>query len=412
MRVRWSLFDQVLVSGANALTGVVLVRALGLHPFGVYSFVLLCVQLLAVPSGAAIIAPTMSSFDQRGSTSREAYLATILLHQLAYAGLVAALIGAAAFFFDVGEYAPPALIAAVCVATQVQDLGRRFLFVTDRPALAFSSDLIAYGVRVGVLIWCALAGGLTLVLVWWVVCATSVVALLPLGRDLLRLEFDGTAFKQITDAHRKTAGWLVGGHLAAWASDTSFLFLVVGAVLGPAQLGAARAVQTIVQVMNVLLQSLENFAPSSATRALIGGGGSALLDYLWRLGILGGTILTATTAALLLFADPIMQLVYGRTFPEQHLLIAIFGGFLILAHVILASLYGLRALNMMRGAFFAQAAVAVVALTVVLYAVPTLGLIGGLAILLLLRMVLAWILSRALYAAAQSVPENKKAGAQ
>lgn len=385
-RVRLSFADQMLISGVNALTGIVLVRWLGLHEFGVYSMILIGVQFLAVPQGAAIFAPMMSLFDQRGDVSRSSYLAAVLVHQVFYAAIAVALVGVGALILGPEAEVDFLLVAAVVVATQFQDLARRFFYVTERPFHAFFCDLIAYGGRMATVLAFALSGDLTIDLVWIVMIVASAAAMLVLAPDLARLDFSWPPIVKVTRSHQSTAGWMLGNSVVGLFADNNFVMLVIGSLLGPAQLGAVRAVQTVVLVLNLLNLSLENFVPSAATRSLMSGGHSALLNYVAKVSFFGVAGIAAVVGLLMLFADPIMSFLYGRTFSDQLLLIVAFGAYSALAHVGSVITAGLRTLNAMHLAFLPQALLSAASLAIAFYAVGVWGIVGALFALLGLRL--------------------------
>lgn len=407
-RARWSFIDQALVSGVNFLTTVLLVRALGLEEFGVFSMVIIAVQFLGSLQGAGILAPMMSLFDQRGDVSRASYLGAVLYHQCLFSAavivvvfLVSACIG---LFVALPKPIDFFLVALLAITTQVQDLSRRFFYVTERPALALSSDLIAYGLRLVVLVVLAVGGLLTIDLVWVVIIGASVAALVLWVPDLAELDTSWPAIKKVTDRHRKMAGWLVGNRIVGWFSDSDFFFLVLGSVLGPAALGAIRAVQSIVLVVNLLLQSLENFVPSAATKALMQGGGKALLRYVADISLFGVAGISAVVVLLMIFVDPILTLMFNRTFPDALAILAILGAHLALVHVTMVVLAGLRALESMRSAFVAQVAVAAVSLVAVWYPTHAWGVMGALSTLLAARILLTSQLALLLRRRAATVP--------
>jgi O-antigen/teichoic acid export membrane protein len=384
-RVRWSLVDQILVSGVNALTAVILVRSLGLHAFGVYSMVLIGIQFLAVPQAAGILAPMMSLFDQRRGISQSSYLAAVLFHQAGYAAVVIALLLIASTVVAQDTGVDFALVAAVAVATQFQDLSRRFFYVTERPAYALLSDVIAYGARFGAILTLAFVGNLSIDLVWVVMVITAVAALVLLAPELARLDLTWRPIKTVTQSHKRTAGWMLGNEVFGLFSDNSFVMLIIGAVLGPAQLGAVRAVQTIVQVLNLLHQSLENFVPSLATQRMVRGGGDALLRFVTQVSLLGAACIAAAIVVLLAFADPIMQFVYERTFADQFALIVAFGAYGAQSHIAFVVTAGLRTLDAVRAAFIPQAVLGAASVTLAFFTVQAWGVVGTLFALLVLR---------------------------
>ncbi len=391
-RARWSFIDQILVSGVNFLTTVLLVRALGLQEFGVFSMIIIGVQFLAGLQSAAILGPMMSLYDQRGDVSRSSYLAALLLHQGLCGAMVIVIVFLVSIFFSrlvtLTESIDFLLVTLLAISTQLQDLSRRFFYVTERPVRAFASDIIAYGARLVVLGFMAAGGFLTIDLVWIAIIATSVAALALMIPDLIELDTTWLAIKRVTDRHRKIAGWLVGNKIVGWFSDSDFFLLVIGGLLGPAQLGGVRAVQSVVLVVNLLLQSLENFVPSAATKALVQGGGKALLRYVADVSFYGVAGIFAVVVLLMVFVDPILMLMFKGGFPDALFILAILGTHQALVHVTMAVTAGLRALESMRGAFVAQAAVAAFALVFVWSPTQAWGVMGGLSTLLVARILL------------------------
>jgi len=395
-RVRWSFVDQALISGVNALTGIILVRSLGLHAFGVFSMVLIGIQFLGVPQASAIFAPMMSHFDQRGRISRSSYLAAMLLHQSAYSAVVVMLALVAFLVLGEGTGVDFVLVAAVTIANQFQDLSRRFFYVTERPLLALVSDVIAYGARFAAILTFAYLGSLTIDLVWLIMIVTSLAAIVLWIPDLSRIDLSWEPIAAVTRSHRKTATWLLGSSLAAVFSDNSFVMLVIGAVLGPAALGAARAVQTIVQVINVLHQSLENFVPSAATNRLMEGGTPALMRYVTNVSLIGVAGIAAVIGTLMIFADPVMQFVYGNSFADQRALILAFGTYSVLAHIGFVMIAGLRALDAARLVFIPQVVLSATSMVFAIYTVNVWGIVGALYALLVLRALFTAYLTLAL----------------
>jgi O-antigen/teichoic acid export membrane protein len=395
-RVRWSIIDQFLISGANFMTGILLVRILGLQEFGIYSIVIIGLQFVAAIQMAAIIAPMMSMFDQREEVSRSSYLAVIVLHQCIFS--VSALI-----LLAVMEVIPERLVGAVMpinfvfaallfILTQFQDLARRFFYATERPALALLTDSIAYGARFLLIALLAFDGELTLERVWAVIIATSAVAIVVIAPDAVKINFSWSAIETVTRSHKRIAGWMVGNAITKWFSG-SFFFLVIGTVLGPAELGAVRAVESLVNVTNLLLQALENFVPSAATKRLVSGGAAALLDYVIYISLIGFAGIIGAVLVVMVFANPIMFLVYGRVFSNQLAILAILGACYALAHVAFVVSAGLRALCLMREAFWSQTIVGFVSVGIAWFVAKQWGAIGALLALLAARILMSGQLS-------------------
>lgn len=413
-RARWSFIDQALISGVNVLTAILLVRTLGLQDFGVFSLTLIGIQFLAGLQAAIILQPMMSLFDQRRQVSQSSYLAAMLLHQVAVAALAVALLVLASFIPRVSTTVPidTGLAAAVLVTTQFQDLARRFFYVTDRPLRAFASDAIAYGTRIAIMATLALYAQLTIDRVWIVIASTSVAALLVLVPDLRQCRPSWPEIKEITRRHRGIASWLLGNAIIGWFSASDFILMIVGSVFGAAQLGGVRAVQNLVNLANLLLQALENFVPSAATKALATGGGVSLLRYVGRVSILGMAVVLAATVLLMSFANPILLIMYGQTFPHQVAIIALLGTFAALGYLVMVVYAGLRALQFMRYAVMAEAAVAVPSLGTAWSIATEWGVVGSLTGLLVARITVASLLIIVLRRKAKAISGEADSRAQ
>jgi O-antigen/teichoic acid export membrane protein len=179
---------------------------------------------------------------------------------------------------------------------------------------------------------------------------------------------------------------MVGNTMTWWFTESGFILLVVGATLGPVQLGAARAVQNLVSLANPLILSLENFAPSAATKALVAGGPRALLRYVRGVALLGSGGLLLLTAALTAFVDPILHVVYGQTFPNAAAITAILGTCVAIAYSTSVIYAGLRALEQVRDTFFFQAVMAAICLATAWSVAADWGVVGALGALLAVRL--------------------------
>jgi peptidoglycan/xylan/chitin deacetylase (PgdA/CDA1 family) len=294
------------------------------------------------------------------------------------------------------------LVAAVLVALQFQDLTRRFFYVTERPVRAFLSDFVAYGARLAIIAFLAWEGVLTIDRVWMVMVATGLAATLFLWPDIGLMNAPWAEIREVTRRHMRIAGWLVASAVTWWFSESGFILMVVGTVLGPIHLGAARAVQNLVSLANPLVLSLENFAPSAATKALIGGGPPAMLRYITRLSFVGAGGILLMTVLLTMFVEPILHFVYGRTFPDEVAITAILGTCLALAYVTSVIFAGLRALQRVRWTVFFQAVMGALCLVTAWPVAANWGVVGALGALLVARVVLTSLFALSLRAYASS----------
>lgn len=387
------------MSGVSFLTGVILIRALGLETFGVYALVMVGVQFLAGVQQSLILSPLMSLFEQRGEVTPSRYLAAVLAHQGALTLVILVVMVVAWQLPDRWTGGLPlslATAAFLVTCVQFQEFARRWFFATERPRLAVLCDAVAHGGRLLAIAALALPGILALETVWLVMIATSTAGFLFLVPDVVRAAWHRASLVQVTQRHRALSGWMVGNMVVAWFSETGFLLLVIGSMLGAAEVGAVRAVQNLILVVNLLIQSLENFVPSTASRRLVDGGPQALMAYLAKVGSAGALGILLVTAALVGLATPVMNVVYGHPVPGQEMILGAFGIFLAMGYVNSVVFAGLRALSHLHSAFLMQLAVSVACVGLMAPAAHMLGLAGALCVLLGARVVMTGMLLRIL----------------
>jgi O-antigen/teichoic acid export membrane protein len=213
----------------------------------------------------------------------------------------------------------------------------------------------------------------------------SLLFLLP---DLVKIKIDRQVIAQVSQRHSKMARWMLGNMLVAWFSESGFVLMVIGAVGGPAEVGAVRAVQNLILVVNLLIQSLENFVPSSASKKLVSGGPQSLAAYLTKVGGLGAAAILFIAVGLMVFATPIMNLVYNHSFPNQVLILGIFGVFFAMGIVNAVVYAGLRALEHLYSAFLLHLSVGVFCVALTGFASHAFGVLGALGVMLIARLFL------------------------
>jgi O-antigen/teichoic acid export membrane protein len=316
----WALADQLLVSGANFLTGIVLARLLGPAAFGVFvvlQSVMLYVNAFQV---SLIFSPMLSNAPQMEEAQRRAYLRGVLALQLTLSLLLAAavwLLGTAGgHLFPIAALEPEVVLAltAAIFAFQMQDWLRRYYFLRQKAGAAFLNDIISYGGQLVLLVWFALTDDMSLAMVLWIMAATSGAAFV-LGYLASRAPVR-PAFADARDVLRE--GWRAGrDYFLAWQmqwAGTQGVLLVGAGLLGAQAAGGVRAAQNIIGPINILFQAMENVVPVAAARHYKAGGLDALSHYLWRNTAWGSALLLPVMVGLAFAAEPLTKFVYGASY--------------------------------------------------------------------------------------------------
>ena len=103
-QINWALVDQAMVSGVNFLTGIILVRYLGLEEFGRFTLAWLIVLFFNSIQFAAVISPMMSIGPKQADIEFPQYYGAVFLQQLFWSTAcfisIFSCVWASQFFFD------------------------------------------------------------------------------------------------------------------------------------------------------------------------------------------------------------------------------------------------------------------------------------------------------------------------
>ncbi len=356
-QLNWVLLDQALVSGSNFVVGLLLVRYMGLEQYGQYVLLWMGVQFAMSIQNALILSPMLSIAPKLHPTQRRTYYsATFALQLVLAAGVTAVAVGLALLpvglrpvWLNAGVMLP--LVGCVFIV-QLQDFMRRYLFSSNGSRRAFFIDLFAYGAQLPLIVTVlrsepSLARALT------VVCATMLVSAALGCRWLEMLVPSRGELRDALLRHWRSSKWLLGDAVLHWVSGNYFL-VVAGAVLGPAVVGAIRAAQNLLGLTHILFQGLENLVPAEASRRLHRGGPPAMTAYVGRTTLVLLLVTGSVALVAALFAQPLLQLVYGSADPDSITALLWYVPFYILVAMVLPLRAGLRSFERTRSLFIAQ----------------------------------------------------------
>lgn len=270
-RVRFlSVADQIVWSGANAVTLVAAARLLSIADFGAFSACALIVLLAVAISRAFITEPLLlkvsepMELDRHGGDGRRAVLGAAVIFA-PVASVVATLI---VLVPDI-DAQEVALLVAACLMSVCQDAVRFVAIGLGRPDLALVSDLSWMIVAVGFLATTFSADRATTssALLWWIGGAGTAVIV---GLVVLRSWPDLSAGRRWI---RRTAR--VGRALAADAligvGSANISMLLVGRVAGSDELAGLRGAFLLLGPMNSITEGIYIAAiPLLAGRTVVG----------------------------------------------------------------------------------------------------------------------------------------------
>jgi len=311
-----TLFDQAVVSGSNFITGIILIRSLGLIEFGRFT-VAYAILLLANSVQLSFISSPMITLGSLCTTSEERrhFVRGIFGVQMIFCAMASILaVAGTAIYLGVRHHAEstgfflPFVFAVI--AFLMQDWLRRYYFTMGKAAASLWNDLISYLGQVVVL--CFLWGmrGLSLNTALWSIAITSGAAFAA-GAVIERL---GCTRSETTEAWRRSHAISIDLGIAnqlQWLVYQGAMLIGAG-VAGAQAAGGVRATQNIVGPVNVAYQAMENIVPVRAAEEMKRGGMARVSAFLFRFGSIGFLVLLLFFSVAAIFSRQFLSFFYGR----------------------------------------------------------------------------------------------------
>ncbi|MEM7368410.1 MAG: hypothetical protein AAF587_07380 [Bacteroidota bacterium] len=415
-----TLLDQMIVSGSNFLTGILLTRWLGLEAYGVFALAWLGLMLMSSVQQAFLLTPMMSLGPKKDGAERQAYYRGSLLLQLGFLLLIGTVSCVIVWFAD--QWFPewgigflfPVLPLAI-VGFLMQEYYRRFFFILLQPVLALIVDGIAYlGLILGIVslyLFDSLSVEYSYVLVLTTFGLSSLVGEL-LAKRLRRGMISSTSIsmwvsaKSVFVEHWHVASWLIGKAFLQFFSSNYYI-LAAGVILGPSAIGALRIAQNLLGTTHVLFLAMENAVPVKASIALSRDGLRGMIQYLKLISLKAGILVGGILILLALFAEPLIELVYGTEFVEYSYLLIAYCVFYLFLFPGYPLRFALRTLESTQPIFWAYVASTIVSLLSANYLVENWGLMG-----VVYGLIMTTILMQMCYGVGVKIQMNKYIDAQ
>ncbi len=311
-----TLLDQALVSGSNFITGIILVRGLGLIEFGRFT-VAYAILLLANSVQLSFISSPMISLGSLCATPEERrhFVRGIFGVQIIFCAIASllAVVGTLVYVAFRGrglsfDFLLP--FAAAVVAFLMQDWLRRYYFTVGKPFSSLWNDTISYLGQVVVLLGLWRVHQLTMNSALWSIALTSGAAF-ALGAVIDRLS---CTRQETREAWRRSHASSVDLGIAnqlQWLVYQGAM-LIGASVVGAQAAGGVRATQNIIGPVNVAYQAMENIVPVKAAEEMRRGGIDRAAAFLFRFGATGFVALLIFFSAAALFSRQFLTFFYGR----------------------------------------------------------------------------------------------------
>ncbi|WP_029297343.1 lipopolysaccharide biosynthesis protein [Chryseobacterium hispalense] len=302
--------DQLLFSGSNFLLAFLLARKLSIPDFGFFSSVLLVTYLLVAVCNALIVQPfQILAAKQPGKKSLGfVFQAALMLISIFTLGIFFSkfLPISAWMAFQHNVYAMIIFASAYIL----QDFLRKIVLILDRIKLVLFIDSIFILVFPLLVMDENLTIGKSLVIIGSVNFLASGPGLWYLIRNS---EFS-ISNASLLRYHWSEGKWLVSASILQWFSS-NFFTLAAGLYLGISALGALRLVQSFFGVINVLLQTVENYYIPKAAR-LYYQGGELIRKKLFMTMVRWMMVLGIIIGLFFVFSQPLIMLLGGEKYHQ------------------------------------------------------------------------------------------------
>ncbi|HEV2176121.1 MAG TPA: hypothetical protein VGW33_02810 [Terriglobia bacterium] len=317
-----AIIDQGLVAGSGALLSLILARVLVPAQYGAYAVALEAFLLLAAVYGALMLEP-MSVFGASVYRDRpREYFGGLFRIHLALALAAMLLLGIAAEVarkLGRWEGLPPALVgvafAAPCVP--IFWLARRAFYVKLAPRRAVQ----------GALLYCAaLTGGLAAVAHWKVLTPFAAFVLLAVAglatgvvllklQPSMKLRAPSPSWREICRRHWSYGRWSLGSGVAMWVPAAMY-YLLLGKFRGLAVTGALKALVNLTSPVGHIFAAFSLLSLPYAAGVYHHAGSSGIRHVAARLTLLYAGGAAAYWAAIVIFREPILRLLYAGKYQQ------------------------------------------------------------------------------------------------
>lgn len=304
-----AFIDQALFSGTSFSLTLVLAQKMDIKSFGLYSSVVLVVYLLVSVYSAILIQPFQVSYSKIKEVKQ--YVSFLFLGLFILITVTAIVLYVPlCFLYRHNNQMMLGAFLCFCAGFLINDFFRKLFLGLGNTVVVLVMDILYFFV----LVYLYNASALALSGVLWVLGVSNIVATAPGLLIIIKQYSVPTQWRLFLQDHTNQCKWLLSVAILQWCSS-NFFVLVSGMYLGIEALGALRLVQSFFGVINVGLQTIENyFVPKIA--ALYSQSTALAKAYLLKLAMAGLVIFATLLLPVFIFSDYIIVLAGGAQYKE------------------------------------------------------------------------------------------------
>jgi len=309
------LADQVVFSANSFVTTVLIARILSPSDFGIYASIILFIYLIVSVLNAIVIQPLQVTLPK--IKNHQTYISFSFWVQVLVVTIIAVVVNIILSFnlSYLSLYNEIGLSLSILSAAFVMhDYFRKLFLAQACINKALTIDVITSFFHFSILITALFIVQATLnelILYIGLAYTPGIIIGLIYTRPWY---FDRTEWKLYSATHLHQSKWLLLTSLVQWWSSNLFV-VASGIFIGIEALGAFRLVQSIFGVLNMLLQTFENYALPQTSRLLFSSSTKAK-DYLKQISIKSSVFFGFVLILTFIFSKWIIRLAGGSNYIE------------------------------------------------------------------------------------------------
>jgi O-antigen/teichoic acid export membrane protein len=303
------VIDQAISSGTTFILTLFLAQKLDNRDFGTFSSIVLVSYLVMSITNALLIQPFQVSISK--IIKKKQYQVFLMLSLFVLSILIFILIQFGVLFLTkTNEYRVNVYsIACFLIGFIINDFFRKLFLGINKVKSVFAMDFIFF-VLIAIVFF--LTETIQLSNVLWIIGLSNLVTSLPGIYFIIKNYELPTSWSSFFYSHLYQGEWLLSVAVLQWCSS-NFFVLISGIYLGIEALGALRLVQSFFGVLNVALQTVENyFLPKVA--GIYNENSAKAKKYLFNITLYGAAFFAVLLSILFIFSNEIIVLAGGQKY--------------------------------------------------------------------------------------------------
>ena len=392
------LLDQIIVSFSNFLLTIILVRSLGLVEFGVFSFFWIFLLLINSIQLSYIISPMLTNSAKKDVTSDlKTYLGSVLINQIIFSILLfLLLIIFFKFFFNLFFiYKINAFYLSFCLLvffSQFFLFFRKIYVCRVYIKKLIIIDVIYYIFTFSLLFYFINSNNLDIQNVFLILIYANLLCTF-LFYDLKKeIRFNLKSFFYSHKENWIISKWLLLTSITQWFSGNLWI-INAGVILGPYYLGVIRCCQSILNVANLIFQTLENVYSVKISKIYRVNSISFLKNYINKITINGIFLVLIISLLISFFAEFLLNLIFGSEISSQYYVLIYLSFLLPLTFMQYFPQHALRAFSKtfsIFAAFFCSSIIAILFSSLIIKEFKIYGFVSGMYVSQLIILIIIY----------------------